>query len=429
MYTRVTMSMNDVWDVIVIGGGPAGMMAAAAAAAIGKQVLLLEKNPSLGKKLLITGGGRCNVTNNKPIVRDMLSQYKGDGKFLFSAFMQHGAHESIDWFERRGVSLTEENEGRLFPVTNTAKTINDTLVTELKATGVTIKNNFTVAKIQKEDGLFCVSSLRRDVVKGRSCVVAAGGTSRPETGSTGEGYAWLETLGHTIVPNNFALVPLKIKESFVSRLSGITLNPTTITVFSDGKKHSSQKGKLLFTHTGVTGPTILNLSQTVGELLGYSTVTLGINLLPQFDAGECKQHLQRLFTDDSNKKLKNILSSLIPSALVTVILEILEIDGETPGHSVSTNDRKRLREGLQSFPLTVRGLEGANKAVISAGGVTLEEIDFKTMESKVIPGLYIVGDMLNIDRPSGGYSLQLCWTTGFVAGTHAGTKSASFLAQ
>jgi predicted Rossmann fold flavoprotein len=412
---------KQVWDVIVIGGGPAGMMAAATAAARGKRVLLLEKNPHLGKKLLITGGGRCNVTNNKPVVREMLHHYKGSGKFLFSTFMQHGVQESIDWFKERGVELKEENEGRLFPTTDSAKTICDTLHTAAKEAGVQIKIKATVKTIvrDKKSGVFTIALESGEVVQALSCVIATGGTSRPETGSTGDAYTWLNKLGHTVIPNNFALVPLTLKNTWTKKLSGITLTNIKLTLFADGKKQSAHKGKLLFTHVGITGPTVLNLSKTVGELLEHSNVTLMLDLFPDKDAGEFKIFFRKLLAENSNKKLKNVLSEIIPSALAVEVLKEINIDGDTPCHSVSTETRTALALYLKAVPLLIKGLLGEDKAIVSSGGVALEEIDFKTMESKNVPHLYIVGDMLNIDRPSGGYSLQLCWSTGFVAGNHA----------
>lgn len=419
MYTQSIMN-QQVWEVIVIGGGPAGMMAATTAAGRGKRVLLLEKNPSLGKKLLITGGGRCNVTNNKPVVRDMLSHYKGAGKFLFSTFSQHGVEESIKWFGERAVQLREENEGRLFPVTNSAKTIFDTLSNELKDSGVSVKTRSIVKTVShgKKDGSFSIALESGEILQSLSCVIATGGTSRSETGSTGDAYAWLKKLGHTVVPNNFALVPLTLKNTWTKKLSGLTLTDIKLTLFTDNRKQSVHKGKLLFTHVGITGPTILNLSKTVGDLLAHSEVKLVLDLFPEKDAGEFKSLLRALLADNSNKKLKNVLAEIVPTALATALLKELSISGDAPCHSVTTVERTALTLFLKAIPLTIKGLLGEDKAVVSSGGVSLTEINFKTMESKVVPHLYIVGDMLNVDRPSGGYSLQLCWSTGFVAGSN-----------
>lgn len=412
---------NNLWDVIIIGGGPGGMMAAATAGARGKRVLLLEKNPSLGKKLLITGGGRCNVTNNKPDIRTMQAQYKGAGKFLFSLFAQHGVRETIEWFESRGAALKEENEGRLFPTTDSAKTIFDTLVAEMKKQHITVKTKAVVKSVTKDKKTnhFTITQENGDTLHAVSCVVATGGTSRPETGATGDGYLWLKKFGHAIVPNNFALVPLTLKNTWTKKLSGITLTDIKLTLYTDNKKHSAHEGKILFTHVGVSGPTILNLSKTIGELLAHSSVTLVLDLFPKKDAGEFKQFLRLHLTNNSNKKIKNVLPELVPTALATIILTELSLDGDTPCHSVTSEERTKLTLFLKAIPLHVKGLLGEDKAVVSSGGVPLTELNMKTMESDIVPELFIIGDLLNIDRPSGGYSLQLCWSTGYVAGLHA----------
>lgn len=414
------MSTPKVYDVVVIGGGPAGMMAAAKASAGGKSVVLLEKNKRLGKKLSISGGGRCNVTNNKPVVREMLSSYKDSGKYLFSTFMQHGVKETVEWFAQRSVSVVEENEGRLFPSTLKAETICQAMEAEVESVGVEVRRGTAVKSImyQSDAHGFLVKTNGGDV-EAVSCVVATGGTSHPETGSTGEGFTWLASLGHTIIKSNMALVPLVARDSWIAKLAGITLPSVKITIMEDLKKHSAQAGKLLFTHVGVTGPTILNMSKTIGDLLTYSDVTLKVDLLPELDAGQAKARLQELLTEASNKKIKNIISELVPTALGGVVLDIVNIDAETPGHSVSTKERKQLLTVLKAFPIEIKELLGPEKAVVSDGGLKLEEVDFKTMESRIVPGLFLVGDVLNINRPSGGYSLQLCWSTGYVAGSHA----------
>lgn len=394
------------------------MMAAARAAKRGKSVLLLEKNNRLGKKLSITGGGRCNITNNKPVVRTMLSEYKDSGKFLFSTFMQHGVKESIEWFKVRGVEVIEENEGRLFPSTESAETVCKALADELGDVKVEVNLNTTISGIDFDEKKtqFKVRLQDGSVLLATSCVVATGGLSRPETGSTGEGFAWLKKLGHRINQNNFALVPLSLEDRWVSKVSGVKLDGVKIALYLDDKKIRSKQGKILFTHVGVSGPTILNMSSEVGELLVEGKVTLRIDLFPKLDEVGLKKVFQDNLVNKSNQKLKNVLSDLVPKSLAEVILEILKIDGEEACHSVSTGDRKLILQILKSLELNIKGLLGSDKAVISGGGVDLREIDFKTMGSRIIPGLYLVGDVLDIDRPSGGYSLQLCWSTGFVAG-------------
>lgn len=416
---------EQLWDVVVIGGGPAGMMAAATARARGKSVLLLEKNPGLGKKLLITGGGRCNVTNNKKDIRQLLSQYGEAGKFLFSAFVQHSVTDTITWFKERDVTFVEENEGRLFPSTNTAQTIHATLTEELKRTAVVVRTRATVKSFFKPTGstTFTIVLGSHEVISATSIILATGGVSRPETGSTGEGFNWLAVLGHQIVPNNYALVPLTSLDPWIPSLAGVTIPAVKITLYADTKKQSVHTGKLLFTHVGLSGPTILNLSKTVGELLAHSTVTLNINLVPDLDAGALKTTLQVLLREASNKHIKNALNELIPSALVLPILALASVVPETPCHSVRAPERTNIAQLIAALPIHISGLQGADKAVVSGGGVTPTEINFKTMESRVVSGLYLIGDVLDINRPSGGYSLQLCWTTGYVAGIHAATRT------
>lgn len=418
---HTTNSLGEtMWDVVVIGGGPSGMMAAGTAAARGKRVLLLEKNTALGKKLLITGGGRCNVTNNKPDNRMLLAKYKGNDQFLFSAFSQHNVSDTLSFFHDRGMPTHEENEGRMFPVSNSSQSVYDVLYTYMSKHGVTIRKSSVVSGITKNktSDTFIIHTKSGNSIEARACVVATGGTSRPETGSTGEGFMWLKKLGHTILENNAALVPIALTDTWVPIISGLSLPDIKLTTFQHNVKQESYKGKLLFTHVGISGPMVLNMSKDVGELLKYGDVTLALDLFPMIDVSALKGRLQNLLVEESNKKIKNVLPQFIPSSLVTQILMLAGVDGQTFCHSVRTEERVKLIATMKALPLHVKGLLGKEKAIVTSGGVALTEVDFKTMESRLVPGLYIIGDVLNIDRPSGGYSLQLCWTTGFVAGTH-----------
>lgn len=420
------------WDVVVIGGGPAGMMAAGRAAERGRSVLLLEKNPTLGKKLLITGGGRCNVTNNKPEIRTMLSQYKKSDKFLFSAFTQFGVTDTLKFFNDRGMATKEEAEGRVFPTSDKSKTVLDVLVQYMKKGGVEVRTTAAVAGITfvEAERQMVVALVDGSKIHAQSCVVATGGVSHPETGSTGEGFQWLETLGHRIVKNDMALVPIALKDIWIKHLAGLTLNDVGLTVFKNGMKQKTYKGKLLFTHVGVSGPLVLNMSREVGELLNdpeesvygkplENSVVMALDLFPSEDISLLRHRIQTLLIEQSNKKIKNSLSTLMAPALIDIVLLLSHIDGETPNHSVRAEERKALASTLKSMPMTVAGLLGKEKAIVSSGGVALSEVNFKTMQSRLIPQLYLVGDVLDVDRSSGGYSLQLCWTTGYVAGSHS----------
>ncbi|HBM45980.1 MAG: Flavoprotein, HI0933 family [Parcubacteria group bacterium GW2011_GWF2_38_76] len=418
---RDTILLNRIWDVIVIGGGPAGMTAAGRAAERGRSVLLLEKNPTLGKKLLISGGGRCNFTNNKNDLRTMLSKYKESDKFLFSAFSQFGVADTIKFFNDRGMETKEEEGGRMFPISDNSKSVLNVLVKYMKKGDVNVLNNAEVAgiSINKSTEQVIITFADKSEVRAKSCVVAFGGTSHPETGSTGEGFKWLKKLGHKIIEDDASLVPIALKDTWVKDLAGIALDNIKLTSFRDNVKQKAYKGKLLFTHVGISGPTVLNMSREVGELLpGAKNVVLMLDLFPTEDSGAIMKKLQAILIGQSNKKIKNTLSSLVPSGLVEPLLMIAEIDGETPNHSVRSEQRKSLVSLFKSIPLHVAGLLGKEKAIVSSGGVSLEQVNFKTMQSRIVPQIYLVGDVLNIDRPSGGYSLQLCWTTGYVAGNN-----------
>jgi predicted Rossmann fold flavoprotein len=420
-------AMEDrLWDVAVIGGGPAGMMAAGRAAERrgnaqkNADVILIEKNESLGKKLLITGGGRCNVTNAEEDGRRLLEKFKENGKFLFSAFSQWGVRETLDFFHARNMPTKVEKELRVFPASNTAQSVWDVLVEYLRTNNVTILSNSPVADIVIEpDAAENVTSVilkNKKVIRARSVIIATGGTSRPETGSTGDAYAWLKKLGHTVIEPEPSLVPLKAKDAWVKKLAGVSLTDIKLTTFQNDAKQDVKKGKILFTHVGISGPTILNMSKDIGELLKYGDVVVSLDLLPTFDYGTLNSRLQGVFKEHDKKKFKNSLAGLVPSAMVSVVIELSGINPDTSCNSVSREERLNLVKVLKDIPIHIDSLLGTDKAIITSGGVALDEVDFKTMRSRLFPNLYLVGDILNIDRPSGGYSLQLCWTTGYVAG-------------
>lgn len=409
---------EKIWDVIVIGGGPAGMVAAGRSAELGKKVLLLEKNESLGKKLLITGGGRCNLTNNEPHVRKFLSKFKDSDKFLFSAFSQFSVKESLDFFHNLNLETKEEALGRIFPLSNKALSVWETLLQYLKQNKVTVQSKAVVTGFQTESNKITGVVLKdKNVIKAKSFILATGGKSRPETGSTGDGFEWLKSIGHKIIEPSASLVPIKIKTDWVKKLQGISVTDVKLTVLQNDEKQSVKKGKILFTHFGLSGPTVLNFSNEIGELLKYGEVFLSLDLLPSLDHGQLNQKLQDIFKEKSNKKFKNTLDSLMPSALVPVIVELSKIDADKQSNSITREERLLLVDLLKNLKIEVEGLLGVEKAIITSGGIDLSEVDFKTMSSKLFPNLYLIGDILNIDRPSGGYSLQLCWTTGFVAGS------------
>ncbi len=420
-YSDGTMATNEIWDAVIIGGGPAGMMAASQAAKNGARVLIVEKNQGLGKKLLITGGGRCNITNAEFDNRKLLAKFAGSDQFLFSAFSQWSVQNTLDFFNNHGLKTKVEAEKRVFPITNKAESVWQVLVNELKNQNVTVRSNTTVTGLSKSDfdrtikGVILKTS---EVIKTKAVVLATGGKSHPETGSTGDGFNWLKTLGHTVTEPTASLVPLAIKDSWITKLQGVTLAEVNITLLQSGKKQKKVKGKILFTHFGVTGPTILNLSQQVRDLLGYDEVFLSLDLVPQLTLESLGIKIQEIVrTEASNKKIKNSLALLLtPATLVEAVLDQAQISPDTFGHSLTREERLRLVQTIKNLKMAVKGLLGEDKAIVTSGGIALSEVDFKTMRSRLYDNLYLVGDILNINRPSGGYSLQLCWTTGFVAG-------------
>ncbi len=409
-----------MFDVVVVGGGPAGMMAAGRAAELGAKVLLLEKNTTLGKKLLITGGGRSNVTNAEKDLRKLLSRFRGSDQFLFSPFSIFDNNEAIKFFNDRGMQTKEENEGRVFPVTNSAQSVLDVFTKYLETGKVAIKSNSKVKSFSTENEIIKGLQLQNgEVITGKSYILATGGMSRPETGSTGDGFKMLEEIGHKVIQPKASLVPVAITDPWVKKISGLTVQNIKIKVLQNNIKQNEVVGKLLFTHFGISGPTVLNLSSEIGELLKYGDVEVSLDLLPKEDFSTLNTKLQELFVLEGKKKLKNALSTLVPFALANVAISNSKIDEDRFCSSITKDERISLMKNLKDIRMKVESLLGEDKAIVTSGGVALEEVDFKTMQSRIYKNLYLVGDILNIDRPSGGYSLQICWTTGYVSGTEA----------
>jgi predicted Rossmann fold flavoprotein len=427
-----TMSMNEKhapsgpYDVLVVGGGAAGMMAATVAAEAGKRVLLLEKNDSLGNKLNISGGGRCNITNAEYDSRILLTHYGKAAKFLHSPFARFAVKETFDFFAQRGLPLTIEPRRRAFPVSQKASDVTAVFIKALQRGQADIVLDCGVTSLNRRDNRIRSVSTTQGEFQATSYVLATGGMSRPETGSTGAGFGWLKALGHTVRQPSPGIVPLATKETWVARLGGKTVDGR-VTFFLDGKRQLRTEGRILFTHFGLSGPTILNCAAQVGDLLQLGNVTAEIDLFPRLDAGACDRQLVALLELHKNKALKTVLKEWLPGGLWQVPTMLLPtLDTDVKVHSLSRDDRKRLVNLVKAIPLTISHLMGFDRAVVADGGVDLREIDMRTMRSTKIANLLVVGDLLDVSRPSGGYSLQLCWTTGFVAGqslTNPGTET------
>ncbi|MSR71209.1 MAG: NAD(P)/FAD-dependent oxidoreductase [Candidatus Taylorbacteria bacterium] len=412
--------MNEkIYDVIVIGGGASGMIAAGRAAELGKKVLLLEKNKGLGKKLLITGGGRCNITNAEFDTRSLIEKYNKKGQFLFSAFSRFGVQDTFNFFESRGLQLKVEAEKRAFPITDRARSVYEVLYSYLEKNNVEIRYEAEIYDFDiKSNKIECIN-LKKGKIKAKSYIIATGGKSRPETGSTGDGFVWLSKMGHKIIEPNAALVPIKIKDEWVKELQGSSLVEVRISVFQNDEEQDSQIGKLLFTHFGISGPLALNMSQDIQEIFKYGSVTLCLDLFPNLQPQDLDKKLQEIWQIEQNKKFKNSLGKLVTPKLAPIIARLSGIDPEIYVNKISRESRLRLIKLVKSMKMEVSGFLDENKAITTSGGISLDEVDFKTMQSKLISNLYLAGDILDFDRPSGGFSLQICWTTGYLAGENA----------
>jgi len=421
-----------IYDVVIIGGGPAGLMAACTAGASGAKVLLLEKNEELGKKLLISGGGRCNLTNANPNQREFVSKFGKRGSFLFTPLSIFGVERTIKFFNNLGLKTKIEPGFRVFPESDDSFDVLNTLVNQAKKLAVEFRLSAEVSGLKtdkKTKKIISIVLISGEEISANKFILTTGGMSHPETGSTGDGFKWLKEIGHKVAASNPSLVPIKIKEDWISELSGITLDNVGVSVWTltDGfaKKEINKKGRVLFTHVGLTGPTILNMSKNIGDLLEYSKnggdkagmeVSVALDFFSGVGLDQMHEMMKKVFDEHINKKIKNLSFKEVPAKIFDLIIKQLEIDPEWEINEIKREERIALIEKFKKFEMTVSGLLGFDKAIISSGGLDLNEVDFKTMGSKLYDNLYFAGDILDFDRPSGGFSLQLCWTTGYVAG-------------
>ncbi len=408
------------YDVIVVGGGASGMMAAGIAAEQGKHVLLIEKNEELGAKLAISGGGRCNILNAEEDERVLLSHYGEAEPFLYSAFAEFGMNEAVAFFERIGVPIVVEARKRAFPESQHAPSVVAALEDYLRKGKVEVRTNTAIARVKTENSKITSIVAQGFEFTASTYIFSTGGVSHPETGSTGDGFDWLTELGHTVTAPTPTIVPLAAREKWIHKLKGTTLADAKITFFLDGVRKFSKKGNILLTHFGLSGPTILNLAGDVADLLYEGSVTATIDMFPSKDIGILDTELVALFDSNKNKLLRNALPQIIPSATVEELLLLLpKVNPDTKVHSVTKEERRMIIDLLKGLPVTISGLMGMSRAVVADGGVALTEVDMRTMRSKKVSNLFVTGDLLDISRPSGGYSLQLCWTTGYLAGKNA----------
>lgn len=414
-----------MYDVIVIGGGPSGLMASIAASDAGARVLLIDKGDKLGRKLGISGGGRCNVTNAKE-PEELVRHIPGNGRFLFSALSVFGSREIIGFFEELGIQLKEEDRGRMFPVTDKAKTVVDALIDKARRNGVEFRTNSPVeAVIYEEERAAGVKPRGGAVIRCGAVVLATGGKSVPHTGSTGDGYAWAEAAGHTITELYPTEVPLTSREPFIRKreLQGLSLRDVALTVWSrKGKKLVQHEGDMLFTHFGLSGPAALRCSQFVVKELkqsGAPAVTVTIDLRP--DAGEDGVYAEawRLAEAEPKKQLKNVLRGLVPERLLPLLLERSGLKEDLTFGNLPKQPLVQLAKLIKAFPVEVDGTLSLEEAFVTGGGIALKEVDPRTMASKLMEGLYFCGEILDIHGYTGGYNITAAFSTGYTAGRSA----------
>jgi predicted Rossmann fold flavoprotein len=407
------------YDLAVIGAGPAGMMAALRASECGASVILLEKNHKPGIKLLMTGKERCNITNADTDVQRFASSFGKKGKFLLSALYRFGVRETIDFFHGNNLKTVVERGGRIFPESGRAEDVHALLLRLIKKNSIKLLTDCSIKKIvHKQHGIERII-LDKNEITAKNYLISTGGLSYPGTGSTGDGYRWAKQMGHRIVKPEPSLTPIIVKESWIQELEGLSLKNVRISVYIENKKMDERFGEALFTDRGMSGPVILDMSKTIGGLLARGQTDLFIDFKPALDSAILDKRILRELERHKNRAIKNMLPELLPRKLIPVILGRAGINADTKNNSITKEERKKLRLLLKQFPLTIRKLVGFNKAIITTGGVDLKEVDPKTMRSRIIQNLYFAGEVLDLDGPTGGYNLQVCWSTGHLAGESA----------
>lgn len=407
------------FDGIVIGGGPAGMFAAITAASHGAKVLLLEKNDRLGKKLLITGKGRCNVTNNCT-EQEVLLNTPRNGRFLYSAITAFPPEKTISFFESHGCPLKTERGNRVFPVSDRSVSILDCLQNELRKQNVAVRTENVTAMQTASSGFTVVTEKQSYSISW--VILATGGVSYPATGSTGDGYRFAAKLGHTIIPQQGNLVPLVASEEDCMQMQGLSLRNVGVKLINPkGKTVYKDFGELLFTHFGISGPTVLSASCHLKD----EGCRILIDLKPALDENKLDDRIQRDLEKYQNRSMENALTDLLPRSMIPVVLNRLDIAPDMQANSLTKQKRRAMVSLLKAFPLTISGKRPVSEAIITSGGIKVSEIDPKSMESKLVPGLFFAGEIIDCDAYTGGFNLQIAWSTAYAAGCAAAAYSAN----
>lgn len=403
--------------VLIIGGGAAGMFAAAAAAKCGHRVFIYEKNEKPGKKLFITGKGRCNLTNDCDI-EDCFSSVISNPRFLYSSFYGCTNQDVIEFFEKTGMKTKTERGGRVFPVSDHSSDVIRALEKTVRSLGVSVILNTEVKRVEGKDGHFSHLVLSDGTeVSGDACIIATGGLSYKSTGSTGDGYRFAERLGHKIKPCIPSLVPIEVRESWVKELQGLSLRNVEAAVYDRKKRLYQDFGEMLFTHFGVSGPLVLSASSYIGRRLEEKELLMEIDLKPALDEKALDRRVLRDFEENSRKQFKNAVGKLFPAKMIPVMIKLSKIDPEKQVNMITREERAAFVYLIKHLTLTLTGLRGFDEAIITKGGVETKEIDPSTMESKLIRGIYFAGEVIDLDALTGGFNLQIAWSTAYAAGS------------
>ena len=407
--------MNNTFDVAIIGAGPTGLMAGISAKTKENKVCILEKNASAGKKLLISGKGRCNVTTSKNI-HEIVKAFGEKGKFLYGVLSQFSNQEVINFFEIRGVPLKEERGDRMFPVSDKSASILNCLLFEIKRKSIDIYYNFNVKNITKNNDLFQILGGNETIVANK-IIITTGGKSYPETGSTGDGYRFAESFGHTIIKPIPALVPLLAKNNELNKLAGLSLKNVELKFISNSEIFAHEFGEMLFTHKGISGPIVLKLSKKVyQELAGGHNVTAAVDLKPKLDTETIKQRIIKEIQAAPKKEYQSLLATLLPKLLISYAIYATLIDKHHQSSTLNKMQISSLISFLKNFTFKIDGAESIDNAIVTHGGVDINEIERKTMESTKTSGLYFAGEIICLDGPTGGFNMQKAFSTGFTAG-------------
>lgn len=411
--------MQEEFDVVVIGAGAAGLMAAGRAAELGAKVAIIDKNKTLGRKLLITGKGRCNITQAEFNDKEFIKKLDKKGQWLFSALAAFGPEEAIGFFENRGLKTKTERGDRVFPESDKAQDVLDVLLKYLRERKVKIFSGETVSGFNLEDKKIVSIKLANRNIGAKAFILCTGGKAYPVTGSTGDGYIWANSLGHKIAKPVPALVPVETKEVWPKNLQGLSLKNVNLNLWQNNKKQDFRFGEMLFTHFGISGPIVLDISKKIGELLAKGEVIIEIDLKPALDIVQLDKRLQRDFSANGNKDFKNYLPDLVPQKMMEIIIKFSGVDAHKKLNAITKEERRKIAATLKSLRTGARGLMGFDQAIVTSGGVDLKEIDSRSMRSKIIDNLFFAGEIIDLDGPTGGYNLQICWSTAYVAGTKA----------